>query len=95
MGFVLGASITGEGDPSHRFFNGGGELAGEEVSSQEGLASVVGMASVVGREFGAAERNGAALERIEKEFWVAIPEEATGAVNDTFLCFIGIFEHQN
>ena len=36
----------------------------------------------------------AAGESREKEFWVAIPGEATGVENETFLCFLGIFKHQ-
>jgi len=32
-------------------------------------------------------------ESRENEFWVAIPEEATGVAKDTFLCFLGIFKH--
>jgi hypothetical protein len=49
--------------------------------------------AIGGRELGAAELGAAAVsaDRTEKEFWVATPEEATGAANDTFLCFLGIF----
>ena len=80
--------MTGGGDPSRRFFNGGGEPA-DEVSG-EGRASLL-----TGREFGAVGRDAASADRMENEFWVAIPVEATGVADDALLCFLGIFEHQN
>ena len=87
-GFILEASVASRVDPSRRFFDGGGEPA-DEVSG-EGRASVV-----VRRGFRAIGRDAASVDRIENEFWVAILVEATGVANDTLLCFLGIFEHQN
>ena len=76
-------SSGGEGveGPSRRFFSGGVKPDGEGIG-----ASSSG-------EFGPiVEATG---ESKEKEFWVAIPGEATGVANDTFLCFLGIFKYQN
>src|SRR5213083_692992 len=64
LGSVLGASVTGGGDPSRRFFDGGGEPA-DEVSG-EGRASVAAR-----RGFGAAGIDRDAAARMENEFWVA------------------------
>ena len=61
-------------DGPSRRFFEGGEPAGEESSSSGGFGSTAG----------------AADESKEKEFWVAIPEEAAGIEDDTFLCFLGI-----
>ena len=80
--------MTGGGNPSRRFFDGSREPA-DEVSG-EGRASLL-----TGREFGAVGRDTASADRMENEFWVAIPVEATGVADDALLCFLGIFEHQN
>jgi len=95
LGFVLEASLAGGGDPSRRFFRGGGEPADEEVPTKGGgWASGIG-----GREFRTVELGAAVFvfeDRIEKEFWVAIPEDATASIEGAgFLCFFGIFKRQN
>ena len=65
---------------SHRFLDSGMKPDGEgiETSSSGEFGPVV-------------EATG---ESREKEFWVAIPGEATGVEKETFLCFLGIFKHQ-
>ena len=74
-------SGRGKGGPSRRFFGGGVKPDGEDMEASSG------------GEFGpVAEATG---ESRENEFWVAIPEEAIGVANDTFLCFLSIFEHQS
>src|SRR5437667_10555393 len=63
LGSVLGASVTGGGDPSRRFFDCGGEPADEVLG--EGRASLL-----TGREFGGLGRDAGAAGRMEAEFWV-------------------------
>ena len=61
LGSILGASVTGGGNPSRRFFDGGGEPADEVLG--EGRTSIAAR-----RGFRAVgiDRNAAA--RIENEF---------------------------
>ena len=81
--------MTGGGNPSRRFFNGGREPADEVLG--EGRASVA-----VRRGFRAVGVDGDAADRMENEFWVATLAEATGvAKDDAFLCFLSIFKYQN
>ena len=90
LGFSLETPVSGRGKgvgvespscPSRRFLAGGVKPDGEgiETSSSGELGPVV------------VEATG---ESREKEFWVAIPGEATGVEKETFLCFLGIFKHQ-
>ena len=75
-----GVGVEGPEYSSRRFFGGGVKPDGE------------GMEASSSGEFGpVVEATG---ESSEKEFWVAIPGEATGVANDTFLCFFGILKHQ-
>ena len=90
LGFLLGTPVSGGGEgvgvgggpsySSHRFLDSGVKPDGEgiETSSSGEFGPVV-------------EATG---ESREKEFWVAIPGEATGVEKETFLCFLGIFKHQ-
>ena len=61
LGSILGASITGGGDPSRRFFDGGREPANEVLG--EGRASVAAR-----RGFGAIGVDRDAAARMENEF---------------------------
>ena len=74
-----GVGVEGPSCPSRRFLDGGVKPDGEgiETSSSGEFGPVV---EAIG-------------ESRENEFWVAIPEEATGVAKDTFLCFLGIFKH--
>ena len=67
--------------PSWRFLAGGVKPDGEgiETSSSGEFGPIV--VEAIG-------------ESREKEFWVAIPGEATGVEKETFLCFLGIFKRQ-
>ena len=79
VGIGIGVGVAGPSCPSRRFFGGGVKPDGDSIGASSG-------------EFGpVAEATG---ESREKEFWVAIPKEATGVEKETFLCFLGIFKHQ-
>ena len=87
---MLEALEAGRGDPSRRFFDGGGEPANKVLTLSRGS----GASTVGGGRFGFAECD-RAIERREKEFCVATLGGATGVANDTFLRFPGISKHQN
>ena len=76
-----GVGVESPSCPSRRFLAGGVKPDGEgiETSSSGEFGPVV------------VEATG---ESREKEFWVAIPGEATGVEKETFLCFLGIFKRQ-
>jgi len=77
-GVGVGVGVAGPLCPSRHFFSGGVKPDGDSIGVSSG-------------EFGPAVN--AAGESREKEFWVVIPEEATGVEKETFLCFLGIFKH--
>ena len=78
--------MTGGGDPSHRFFNRGGEPADEVLG--EGRASVAAR-----RGFRNVGVDGDAAARMENEFWVATLAEATGVAKDDAFCVFLAFSN--
>ena len=74
-----GVGVEGPSYPSRRFLDSGVKPDGEGIETSSS------------GEFGPV--TDAAGESREKELWVAIPGEAIGVENETFLCFLGIFKH--